>query len=396
MVWFLLIFFLVAATTLLYLSSFYFRPTQNLIAWYLTLIVFSYPLQIILLTTLGWLGLLFVVDFDHQLQMSLLVLNSIVGGVLISISLKPILWHIHGFDFTEFHIQGIFPVSNFKPFKPSLFGLLKLNRTSWQDKKTLNFSTRDGQLLPFDLWKSKDPKAPLVIHLFGGGYTIGSKDQLPHFMRRIVDLGYSVACPTYRLMPKHVWPTPAQDFEDFWKQLPQALKEAGLDPEYFVISGRSAGSHLAGHFIGKTKDPKIKGYINLYGPLHWEDLLRYSYDGDILDSKKSMSYFFGRDVHSNPEFLRSISPYHDVDSRFPKTLNIHGKCDPIVPWDQTHHFSKKLSEHGVPHGTYYLPYATHTFDYSLRSPTGARAGYLIEHFLKHLQDTHQRPKQKES
>lgn len=387
MTWLFFLLFSLYLAIALYLSTFLFRPAKNLMVWFATLTVFSYPFQIVILTTLGLAGQFYFSDFQNSSHIIWTTVNTSLALTLIGVHLRPVLWYLFNFDFMEFHIQGVFPVKDFKPHHPNPLRLLNWNKSHWPQKETGSVTTRDGSQLLYDLWMNPNANAPMVIQLFGGGYTIGSKDQLPHFTRLMVETGYHVICPNYRLMPKHVWPTPANDIEDFWNALPNIQESKKLNPQFYVFSGRSAGSHLASYSLTKIRDQKIKGFINFYGPQNWMDLLRFSHDGDILDSKNNMKHFFGRDVHQEPEILREVSPYFKVDSSFPKTLNIHGKCDPLVPVDQTQIWSQKLRDLNVPHVSFYLPYATHVFDWSLHSPAGSKAAYLVQHFLKHLTST---------
>ncbi len=96
----------------------------------------------------------------------------------------------------------------------------------------------------FDLWTSvKGGKAPLVVFIHGGGWSIGDKrsglgEKHTHF----TGIGYAFASLNYRLVPKV---TPVEQAQDVAAALALLRKQPGIDPDRIVIMGHSAGAHLA-------------------------------------------------------------------------------------------------------------------------------------------------------
>lgn len=113
-------------------------------------------------------------------------------------------------------------------------------------QQTLAYGTDSLQTL--DLWVPKDGgPAPLVMFVHGGGWKRGSKDNasssaMPGHM---LAQGYAYASINYRLVPVA---TVEQQAADVAMALAHLLKRAdslGIDRSRVVLTGHSAGAHLA-------------------------------------------------------------------------------------------------------------------------------------------------------
>jgi arylformamidase len=117
-------------------------------------------------------------------------------------------------------------------------------------------------------------RAPLVVFVHGGGWSIGDKAQgagtKPNFYNQ---LGYAFASLNYRLVP-HA--TPADQARDIARALAFLRRDAaklGFDPDHIVLMGHSAGAHLVAlvssdtRYLAQANVPltAIKGSILLDG-----------------------------------------------------------------------------------------------------------------------------------
>ena len=66
------------------------------------------------------------------------------------------------------------------------------------------------------------------------------------------------------------------------------------------------------------------------------------------------------------------------------TLIIHGWQDTKIDYQQSRQLSKKLADSGVRHYLLTLPWATHSFDYTLSGPGGQLSTYVVERFLQEV------------
>jgi len=86
-------------------------------------------------------------------------------------------------------------------------------------------------------------KLPSLLHLHGGGLIFGDARQDDVFVRSVVEeLGIIVASAQYRCAPQHPFPTPLDDVEQAFVWLAQ---HPDVDPDRIMVSGGSAGGHLA-------------------------------------------------------------------------------------------------------------------------------------------------------
>jgi arylformamidase len=102
----------------------------------------------------------------------------------------------------------------------------------------------NAPLQNLDLWlPARAGKAPLVVFVHGGGWSIGDKRtgtgaKDAHFTGN----GYAYASINYRLVPSV---TPAEQADDVSAAIARLRREPGIDPDRIIVMGHSAGAHLA-------------------------------------------------------------------------------------------------------------------------------------------------------
>lgn len=107
------------------------------------------------------------------------------------------------------------------------------------------YGTNERNVL--DLWKAKgDKPTPLVIFIHGGGFRMGSKDQIPApLIQKCLEAGISVASISYRLTEVAPYPAQMQDGARAIQYLRHRAKEFNLDPKRFAATGGSAGAVIS-------------------------------------------------------------------------------------------------------------------------------------------------------
>lgn len=105
---------------------------------------------------------------------------------------------------------------------------------------------RDGVVLTAEVYRPSAPGTyPLVVHLHGGGYCVGSvRGDRKLAMTRAAE-GYVVVSPEYGLAPEHPFPWAVEDtlFTARWAYARAA--ELGADDRGVILEGGSAGGGLA-------------------------------------------------------------------------------------------------------------------------------------------------------
>lgn len=88
-------------------------------------------------------------------------------------------------------------------------------------------------------------RAPLIVDVHGGGFTMGSVAAMQAWpMRLAASTGFRAATVEYRLAPEHKFPVGLQDVARAVRHLFAQADELGVDPERILLTGQSAGANL--------------------------------------------------------------------------------------------------------------------------------------------------------
>ncbi len=227
----------------------------------------------------------------------------------------------------------------------------------------------------------------------------------------------------YRMCPETDYRGMVGDAKRAIAWLKTHASEYGLDPARIVISGGSAGGHLAllAAYTADLPDltpPELRGQdlsvravVAYYGPsdfkyyeprwlrkaapLIFEGAIVPPAPGASLRERRAYARLqwrrlgnlpydmFGGYPQDVPDAYRQASPRTYVGPDCPPTLLIHGAHDMLVPVAGTRALAAALRAAGVPVDYLELPATEHAFDLAfLRlSPPGQRALWEVERFL---------------
>ena len=235
--------------------------------------------------------------------------------------------------------------------------------------------------------------APVLVQVHGGAWMYGSKSaQGQLLMNRMAARGWVCVALNYRLAPKHAWPTQLVDVKRATAWTKQHIAAYGGDPSYVVITGGSAGGHLAAMTALTADEPErqpgfedadtsVSACVPFYGV--------YDLAG-IAGTRESkwIRNFFGRKViHELPDeehiaIFRDASPMTHIREDAPDFFCLHGAADTVVPVGQARAFVAKMREVSTASVTYAeLPGAQHAFEVfaSIRSQHAVKA---VERWLE--------------
>jgi acetyl esterase/lipase len=104
----------------------------------------------------------------------------------------------------------------------------------------------DHRLQCFDVFAPQNAQAaPILMFWHGGGWTNGYR-QYVHFMaRHVCALGIILVAPSYRLVTSHKLPAAYEDALACLARVCDQAHQWGGNPKRLVLSGHSAGGHLA-------------------------------------------------------------------------------------------------------------------------------------------------------
>lgn len=236
-----------------------------------------------------------------------------------------------------------------------------------------------GKQLSLDFYSAGKGIRPCVIVIHGGSWAGGDSKQLPELNHFLRDRGYHVAALNYRLAPEYKSPAPVEDTKDALRYLKEHL--TNVDPNNFVLLGRSAGAQIALVAAYTFHDPSIKGVISYYGPADMVWGARIKSNKLVLNTDQVFRDYLGGLIDEVPEKYHEASAYDFAESGVPPTLLIHGPNDPMVSYYHSVRLAEKLKEKNVPCYFLDLPWATHGCDYNLNGPSGQICTYSVERFI---------------
>ncbi len=191
---------------------------------------------------------------------------------------------------------------------------------------------------------------PVIINIHGGGWNHGDKETQGGFALYF-KLGYAVANMEYRLMQVGKAPAAVEDTRCMLIYLIKNAKALNIDVNKIVISGTSAGAHLAlmGGLLANDHrfDTNCPGVDNV----HVAAIISKYAISDVWDwgngviKSKSVANWLG--ANNSADFAKSVSPMTYVNKNSPPTFVAHGNADTTVPYQQSVDLHKKLVEMGV-------------------------------------------------
>jgi acetyl esterase/lipase len=239
-----------------------------------------------------------------------------------------------------------------------------------------------------DVWRtSTTPRnAPVVFYIHGGAWTFGDKrEQGRPMLHEFVARGWVVVTCNYRLAPRHPWPAQIEDVVRTLAWIKRNVADYGGDPDRVVVSGLSAGGHLAALValapddaawcppdLRDVADWSVRGCVPFSGVLemtgdesHWRGLgrgLRHLLEHRVVQ----------RPYEGNEELYRSLSPHHRLHEDAPPFLVIQGVNDTLVDVQVARDFVTRSREVAFA-PIYYveLPFAQHSFDVTASPRTSA-------------------------
>jgi acetyl esterase/lipase len=239
-----------------------------------------------------------------------------------------------------------------------------------------------------DIWRlSTTPaNAPVVFYIHGGAWTFGDKrEQGRPMLHEFVERGWIAVVCNYRLAPRHPWPAQMLDVTRTLLWIKKNIANHGGDPDRIVVSGGSAGGHLASLLALSANDPtwrptdiegladwSVRGCMSFYGVLemtgddvHWHGLgkgLLILLEGRVVQLR----------FDENQDLYRAMSPMEKIDVDSPPFLVIQGGNDTLVDVNVARDFVKKFRDTALA-PIYYveLPFTQHAFDVTASPRTSA-------------------------
>jgi acetyl esterase/lipase len=217
-----------------------------------------------------------------------------------------------------------------------------------------------------DVYKRRDTTTPqpTLIWIHGGGWTGGTKESAILSLMPWMEMGWNIVNVEYRLARVSLAPAAVEDCLCALRWVAQQAKTYGFDTTRLVVSGDSAGGHLAlttgmiPESAGLDREcpgaplPKVAAIVDWYGITDVNDLL----DGP---NRKSYAVAWLGSMPNRDEIARRVSPLTYLRPGLPPVISIQGDADPTVPYQHSVRLQEALAKVGVPHELVTIPGGKH-------------------------------------
>jgi acetyl esterase/lipase len=229
----------------------------------------------------------------------------------------------------------------------------------------ITYSIANATELKLDLYlpKKRTPSVPTLILFHGGGWVAGMKERNVFQLLPYLSLGWAVVNVEYRLARTSLAPAAVEDCRCALRWVTIHAKEYSFDTTRIVLTGGSAGGHLAlitgmlpVHSAFDRQCPTDESVrwregteppVNVAAIVNWFGITDV---GELLAGPNAKHYaveWFGS-LANREELARQLSPISYVRAGLPPIITIHGDEDDIVPYGQAVRLHAALEKARVP------------------------------------------------
>ena len=200
-------------------------------------------------------------------------------------------------------------------------------------------------------------KKPAFIYFHGGGYISGTKDTRKFYCKKWVDEGYIAVNVNYHYKADYPFKNQLSDCFKAIEHILSNSEKYGIDTDNIIISGESAGAHIASllaqaygnreiydNFAPDFKykdDFKVKGSVLISGIYDAAKLLSYKFvnmrNFAMLLCDKSLSEI---DDYLQSDDGQKLTVTYYLNDNFPPSVIINSSMDLLAPDSEA--FCKRL------------------------------------------------------
>jgi acetyl esterase/lipase len=244
--------------------------------------------------------------------------------------------------------------------------ILKLFTIPWYfdfSSEKLELKNRQEQTLKAKFYKANSTNAPVVFQIHGGGYSRGSIEQINCYNEELRKQGFHVAVLSYRFIPEVNILQIINDLEDGFHFFEEYLKNQNIPLQEIIISGRSAGGHLAMALTDRLQDSRIKKIISFYPLTDFRAIQKDMHEGDLLNWPERFPQIF---KNLDESFIEKMGA-QNFSFNGASLLLIHGDRDPVVDVSQSDSLARALEDRKISHRYLRLKNQSHAFDVNINS-----------------------------
>jgi acetyl esterase/lipase len=221
--------------------------------------------------------------------------------------------------------------------------------------RDLRYAPGAGRRHRLDLYRAADEppeRAPVLLQIHGGAWIIGNKRQQARpLINYLAARGWVCIAPNYRLSPRATFPDHLVDVKLALRWVREHVAEYGGDPDFVVVTGGSAGGHLATLVACTANDPEyqpgfedvdtsVAGCVPFYGVYD----LCGRFGGRGADGMGGLveRMVLKRRLADDPLAFSRASPLDRIHADLPPFFVVHGTDDSLVPIVEARAFAARL------------------------------------------------------
>ena len=204
-------------------------------------------------------------------------------------------------------------------------------------------------------------KTPVLIYIHGGAWIDGDKSEFLQ-VKPLIELtfpGYAMISLNYRLFDfvskQNRFPAQEEDVKAALLYIRSKLTEWNVS-DNILLSGASAGAHLALLHGLKNREADIKGLIAFFPPTDLSSLFGFNNLTTL-----GLTEIMGGTPQTSPYAYQNASPVNFASSDAPTTIFFHGETDQVVPISQSEKLETALKNAQIRHQFIRVPNQGHGF-----------------------------------
>ena len=246
-------------------------------------------------------------------------------------------------------------------------------QNQYQVLPNVTYLTANGFDAKLDVYRRRDVQTPqpTLVFFHGGGWIGGTKESSFMSVMPWLEMGWNVVNVEYRMARVSPAPAAVEDAQCALRFVVGRARDYNIDPQRVVVSGESAGGHLAlavgmipasagftsvcaggGFTSADPSIPRVAGIINWYGITDVNDMLAGP------DARAYAIQWLGS-LQNRDAVAKSVSPITYVRADLPPILSIQGDADPIVPYAQNVRLHDALKKAGAKAELFTIPGGGH-------------------------------------
>lgn len=264
----------------------------------------------------------------------------------------------------------------------------KLWSRSIRRVRNVPYAAGGGRRYQLDVWhrpeedREKEDPRPCLLYIPGGAWTVGISNKNQQGKPLLIEMaarGWVCFAMNYPVAPRSPFPAHIIAVKRAIAWIRENAKDYGGDGRFLLVSGNSAGGHLASLAALTPNEPSyqpgfedadtaVQAAAPLYGVYDWTGAMLGDLPRSLRSHKKAMLRMLQlsvvrRSLKKDPSIFEQASPWHRVGDHAPPFFVIHGAMDTLALTVEARAFTARLravSEQKVIYAE--LPRAQHAFD----------------------------------